>query len=165
VTFDAKSFMGTMDADVGLDSDVAVFFDTSLVVAATVEVHSSHKAAAELVDELVSQAGQACMSPQVCREFLVVLTRQPVSGRVFSIDEPITALEVWTTGCVLLDENEAVVRESLNLVRRHGVQGKQIHDCNIVATMRAHGVRRLATRNPADFKRFQQEISILAVSG
>jgi predicted nucleic acid-binding protein len=154
-----------MAAEVELNADVAVFLDTSLVVAATVEVHPSHNAASELLDELVSQAEQVCISPQICREFLVVLTRQPVSGRVFSIDEAIRALEVWTTGCLLLDENEAAVRECPSLVRRHGVQGKQIHDCNIVATMMAHGVRRLATRNPADFKRFHQEISILAVSG
>jgi predicted nucleic acid-binding protein len=162
--FGAKSYMGTMDADVEIDTDVAVFLDTSLVIAATVEVHPSHKAASQFVDELVSGTAQVCISSQVCREFLVVLTRQPVSGRVFSVDEAISALGVWRTGCILLGENEATVRECLSLVRLHGVQGKQIHDCNIVATMIAHRVRRLATRNPADFKRFHQEISVSAVS-
>jgi predicted nucleic acid-binding protein len=157
--------MGKMGAEFALDADEVVFLDTSLVVAATVELHPSHRAAAEFVDELVSETGHVCISPQICREFLVVLTRQPVSGRVFGIDEAVAALEVWITGCILLDENEAVIRECLSLVRRHGVLGKQIHDCNIVATMKAHRVRRLVTRNPADFKRFQEEISILAVSG
>ena len=98
-----------------IDTDVAVFLDTSLVVAATVEMHPSHDAASEFVDELVSQGGQPCISPQTCRELLVVLTRQPVSGRVFGIDEAVAALGVWTTGCVLLNENEAVVRECVSL--------------------------------------------------
>lgn len=154
-----------MAADGGLGSDGAVFLDTSLVVAATVEVHPSHEAAAAFVDKLVLQTGQVCISPQICREFLVVLTRQPVSGRVFTIEEAFDALHVWRTGCRLLDETEAVVKKCLGLVRRHGVHGKQVHDCNIVATMKAHGIRRLATRNPADFKRFHEEIAVLPVPG
>jgi predicted nucleic acid-binding protein len=43
------------------------------------------------------------------------------------------------------------------------VRGKQVHDCNIVATMRAHGVRRLATRNSGDFERYGTLIDIDAV--
>jgi predicted nucleic acid-binding protein len=39
-----------------------------------------------------------------------------------------------------------------------------VHDCNIVATMLAHDVRHLATRNAADFKRYESLISIEAVS-
>jgi predicted nucleic acid-binding protein len=35
-----------------------------------------------------------------------------------------------------------------------------VHDANIVATMRAHGIDRLATLNAADFKRFEDEISL-----
>lgn len=113
-----------MDADVTLDRSTAVFLDTSLIVAATVETHPSHAAAADFVDDLVSRTAQLCISPQICREFLVVLTRQPVSERVFTIDEAIAALEVWMNGCILLDEKEAVVQECLRLVRRHGVLGK-----------------------------------------
>jgi len=154
----------TTVADVEFDTSVAVLLDTSLVVAATVEVHPSHKAASEFIDELVSGPAQPCITPQVCREFLVVLTRQPVSGRVFSLNEAIAALEVWTTGCAILGEDEVSLRECIRLVRQHGVLGKQVHDCNIVATMLAHGVRRLATRNPGDFKRYHAEISVVAVS-
>lgn len=148
-----------------LDVATAVFLDTSLIIPATVEAHPSHRAASDFVDQLLSGTAQVCISPQICREFLVVLTRQPVSGRTFQLDEALAALEVWTTGCVLLGESEKSVRECLGLIRRHAVLGKQIHDCNIVATMVAHGVRRLATRNPADFKRFQQEIDVMPVVG
>lgn len=42
--------------------------------------------------------------------------------------------------------------------------GEQVHDCNIVATMLAHGVRHLATRNAADFKRYESLISIDAIT-
>jgi predicted nucleic acid-binding protein len=84
-----------------------------------------------------------CISAQVCREFLVVLTRQPVSERVFRLDEALGALQLWTIACRVVDETELVLRELLSLVRQFDVRGKQIHDCNIVATMRANGIGRL----------------------
>ena len=68
------------------------------------------------------------------------------------------------TGCEILEEGEAVLLECLHLARRCAVQGKQVHDCNIVATMRVHGVRTLATRNPGDFKRYKDEISVVAIT-
>lgn len=46
-----------------------------------------------------------------------------------------------------------------------GVHGKQIHDCNIVATMTTYDVRMLATRNPSDFRRFHPEVSLIAIDG
>ena len=40
--------------------------------------------------------------------------------------------------------------------------GKQVHDANIVATMLAHGERRLLTFNGADFRRFEPMIEVVA---
>ena len=57
------------------------------------------------------------------------------------------------------------VDELLSLVATHAVRGKQVHDCNIVATMRANGVARLATRNASDFKRYADLILIDEVMG
>lgn len=141
-----------------------VFIDTSVIIAATVEVHPSHGQACAYIDQAIGTGQELCMSLQVCREFLVVLTRQPVSGRTFELREALGALEVWTTGCRHLEETENVMQECLELVRRFDVRGKQVHDCNIVATMRAHGVRRLATRNPADFERYGALLEIDAVT-
>jgi predicted nucleic acid-binding protein len=103
------------------------------------------------------------ISPQICREFLVVLTRQPVSGRTFTPAEALAALSVWTTGCLILEEGEAVLLECLDMVGRFDVRGKQVHDCNIVATMKVHGVPTLATRNPADFSRYGSELEVVAI--
>ena len=40
-------------------------------------------------------------------------------------------------------------------------KGKQIYDTNIAATMLTHGVSRLLTLNPDDFKRFP-EVEVIA---
>jgi hypothetical protein len=61
-------------------------------------------------------------------------------------------LDTWLSACVVFEENEAVLTELLELVRRHGGKGKQVHDANIVATVRANGLKRLATLNVTDLR-------------
>lgn len=140
-----------------------VFIDTNVLVAASVSAHPSHGVASAYLARLEADGAPACISGQVCREFLVVLTRQPVAGRVFTSDEALAALGTWLSACVAFEENEAVLTELLELVRRHGVKGKQVHDANIVATMRANGISRLATFNAGDFTRFEDEIAVEAL--
>jgi hypothetical protein len=67
-------------------------------------------------------------------------------------------------GCSVLEENMSVLQECLRLVQQFRVRGKQVHDCNIVAIMTAHGVRHLATRNAADFLRYGNLLSVEAVA-
>lgn len=153
-----------MAVDAAMEPGEAVFLDSSLVVAAAVEAHPSHHIAALCIDRLMAMEAELYLSPQICREFLAVLTRQPVSGRAFDIEEALATLHAWTTACTMLEVTEAVHEEHIALVRRFGVLGKQVHDCNIVATMKTHGIRRLATRNPCDFKRFHDDITVLEVA-
>jgi hypothetical protein len=42
----------------------------------------------------------------------------------------------------------------------HAGDSKQVHDANIVATMRSKGITRLATLNAGDFERYEDDISI-----
>ncbi len=102
-----------------------VFIDTNVLVAASVSAHPSHGVASAYLARLEAGGVPACISGQVCREFLVVLTRQPVEGRAFSTDEALAALGTWLSACVVLEENEAVLTELLELVRRHDVKGKR----------------------------------------
>jgi predicted nucleic acid-binding protein len=74
-----------------MTGDDAVFLDTNVLVAATVEAHPSHQTAAALLERTVT-----------------------------------------------------VLDGLLDLVARRGVRGRQVHDANIVATMVAHRVTRLA---------------------
>ncbi len=140
-----------------------VLLDTSVLVAASVEEHPSHVPAAEYVDQLRKSGAIACVNPQVCREFLVVLTRASIGPRAFSLDEALNALEVWRTSCVFLEESESAFHLWLDLVKEYRVRGKQIHDTNIVAVMLAHGVRRIGTRNADDFDRYGNLIQVDSV--
>jgi predicted nucleic acid-binding protein len=63
----------------------------------------------------------------------------------------------------IADDIENVSRCLLELLESVAVAGKQIHDANIVATMRAYGVTSLFTHNSDDFKRFAHYIEILTL--
>jgi predicted nucleic acid-binding protein len=76
------------------------------------------------------------------------------------VAEALAALGGWRQACAVLKEDDAVLAELLELVRKHDVKGKQVHDANIVATMRANGIDRLATLNAVDLKRFEDEIAV-----
>jgi predicted nucleic acid-binding protein len=131
-----------------------LFLDTCLLVAATVPAHPGHAAARVYLRRARKRGSAFCISPQICREFLVVVTRQPVEGLVYTLEEADRALMEWRAQCAVLSEGADTVERWIRLARQHKVQGKTLHDCNIVAVMLSHGVLRLATRNPADFKRY-----------
>lgn len=114
-----------------------------------------------MLDKFTAEQTPLCISHQVCREFLVVLTRKPVEGRAFTVEE---ALDSWRAACVVLEETPGVFMELLALVRTRQVKGKQVHDANIVAVMRANGIARLATLNGSDFDRYEDDIHIEALA-
>lgn len=130
-----------------------LFLDTSLLVAASVPAHPGHAGARAYLRR--SRRASWCISPQICREFLVVITRQPVEGLVYTLSEATAALMEWRATCTTLSEGADTIQKWLELAGEHKVLGKSLHDCNIVAVMLTHNVNRIATRNPADFKRYR----------
>lgn len=54
-----------------------------------------------------------------------------------------------------------VAETLIALCRAIPMGGKQVHDANIVATMLAHGTRRLPTFNTADFRRHGDRIEFV----
>ena len=63
----------------------------------------------------------------------------------------------------MADETPAVTAYLLALMEPYAISGKQVHDANLVATMQAHGVRCLLTRNEKDFQRFADIIALKTI--
>ena len=61
----------------------------------------------------------------------------------------------------VLEDGQAVTDMLATLCRDVRVAGRQVHDANIVATMLAHGERRLATFNTKDFRRYGQRLQLV----
>jgi predicted nucleic acid-binding protein len=102
------------------------------------------------------------ISPQIVREYLVVLTRG------LPPDDPARSAALhnvrkFVEAFSLLDENSESVARLQTIMENFDVGGKQIHDANIVAVMLVHGVKRLLTYNLDDFKKFDHWIEILGL--
>jgi predicted nucleic acid-binding protein len=128
--------------------------DTNVLVYATVD-------AAPLCDEsrlwmaaLQRQNAELCVTPQICREYLVVLTGDPVFDRDFTSAEALDVLAQLRKSLRLLFSSQEALDELFRLVRQYEVAGKRIHDANIVAVMGTKEISHLATYNRQDFAQF-----------
>jgi predicted nucleic acid-binding protein len=135
--------------------------DTNVLVYATVD-------AAPLCDEarlwmatLQRQNVELCVTPQICREYLVVLTGDPVFDRDFAPAEALDVLTQLRKSLRLLFPSQEALDELFRLIQRYEVAGKRIHDANIVAVMSTKEIAHLATYNREDFASFD-EVTLLS---
>jgi predicted nucleic acid-binding protein len=86
------------------------------------------------------------------------LTR-PVEKNGFGFTHANAARALPTMGKMFdrLPDTDDVYPRWLELVERHEVSGKQVHDTRLVAAMLAGGVDAIATLNARDFRRFASE--------
>ena len=130
--------------------------DTNVLVYGTVAGNPWHAGVRQWLAEQQAEGTALCASPQIAREYLVALTRGEIFARSFTSSEALDAFVALRPSLEMLTETEAVFERLLALVRRYGVRGKAVHDANIVATMHAHGVQRLATYDQSDFTRYTE---------
>ena len=111
---------------------------------------------------LSETSGEAMrISRQVMREYLATVTRpQPWSPPV-AMDAALGHLASLEARFEILEDGPGVAEMLSALCREVPVAGKQVHDANIVATMLAHGERRLLTFNEKDFRRYGERISLI----
>ena len=130
------------------------FVDTNILVYATVASAPWHGEARDLLDQEWAEERDLWVSRQVLREFAAVRSRpqtwaEPTLGRV--LVDRVRWIESRFT---VADDTAAVTERLLHLIETFSVQGRAIHDANLVATMQTVGVRRLLTHNEKDVRRY-----------
>jgi len=138
---------------------MTVLVDTNVLLRRIQPNHTHHKAAVESVTRLLDAGETLCFTPQNIAEFWNVMTRpQANNGLGFSTSQTgreVAKIEALFT---LLPDTPAIYVEWKRLVTKHSVQGVQVHDSKLVASMNVHGIARLLTFNTADFQRFGIEV-------
>jgi predicted nucleic acid-binding protein len=138
-----------------------LFLDTNVLLTATDESRAHHGTARQLLAKGRSAGLHGAVSGQIIREYLVVATRPvAVNGLGLTTADAIRNMEQFTRRVAFCDETEATSVRLRGLVRMHDLAGKAIHDANVVAAMACHGIQRLVTENPEDFRKYP-EISAL----
>ncbi len=133
-----------------------MFIDTNVLVhAAAPGAPDRERARAALAGEPIR------ISRQILREFVAVITRPQLWAQAKTPSEAASAALVITRDFEILEDGPPVWDKLVELCGRFAFGGRQVHDANIVATMLAHGERRLLTFNGADFRRFAPLIEVV----
>ncbi len=138
-----------------------MFIDTNgLVNSRILEAPEHNLARARL--ERASQEGEPIrISRQVVREYLSVVTRPQCWAVPITLPDALDDADRLIRNFEILEDGPVVTERLIALCREVTVEGRQIHDANIVATMLAHGERRLFTFNTADFRRYGNRIELI----
>ena len=114
------------------------------------------------LEALRVQGEELCVLAQNLYEFWAIATRPRASnGLGLAIIEAQSEIARIKSLFRLLTDTPAIYQEWEQLVTEHSVAGKNTHDARIVAAMKVHGLSHLLTFNRADFKRFQEIITVV----
>jgi predicted nucleic acid-binding protein len=137
------------------------FVDTNVLLRAIHSQLHQHTACEALVQKMWEENVDLWVSRQVIREYLVQVTHSRTFAIPLSPQQVTGQIDMIQTLFHVADETQAVTDQLLQLCRVYQTGGKQIHDANIVAVMVVYGIDRLITLNTADFKRYEDRISLV----
>ena len=138
-----------------------MFIDTNFLVNASILEAQDHDAARERLERAFESPEPLRISRQIVREFLAVVTRPQAWQITIRLEDALDAADNLIDTFEVLEDGPAVTKTLISLCREIPAGGRQIHDANIVATMLAHGERRLLTFNTADFRRYGDRIELV----
>ena len=132
--------------------------DTNVLVAVAVRSHPHHqRALAAAADVLAANRGPLVITPVVVAEFLHAVTDPRRVQPALTMTEAQAWLETWSQAvspqwC----HTDATTGELwLRWLKEFQLGRKRILDTLLAATLHRHGVRRLLTSNPDDFRVFE----------
>jgi predicted nucleic acid-binding protein len=148
----------------GIGPGQRVFVDANVLVFAAAATAPLHAAARAALDALDQAGAEVWTSRQVLREYLAAMTRpQPFAGPV-PVAAALADVNRFLNQFRIAEDGPAVFAQLLVLLAAVSWGGKQVHDANIVATMRAHGIPSLLTHNTADFARYTGYIAVVPLT-
>ncbi len=138
-----------------------VFIDTNVLIYASFPELSLSNVARHRLNALRGRELPVWTSRQVLREFLATATRPGTLSSMAPVHSIMEALHLWADQLTIAEEDAEVTQHLLALLVSPGARGKQVHDANIVATMRRYGIHYLLTHNGSDFTRYAPGITVL----
>ena len=137
------------------------FIDTNILVYGVLTSSPLHAQAVQALEDREQSGVELWISRQILREYVSALTRGCTSTPVVPMADIVTDLVAFQSRYRIAEDGQAVTDQFLMLLGTVPVGGKQVHDANIVATMLAHGLKRILTHNVADFRRFSPWIDVI----
>ncbi len=138
-----------------------MFIDTNVLLNSRILEAPDHDIARARLERALLDLEPMRTGRQVVREYLSVVTWPQTWPIAITRDEALDDVNRLISIFEILEDGPGVTESLIALCRQVSVGGRQIHDANIVATMLAHGERRLLTFNTADFRRYGDRIELV----
>ena len=138
-----------------------MFLDTNVLVYARFQGAPFHDTARVCLAAAVNGEERACVSWQVIREYLAVVTRPQSWTTPLSMGNAMKDATLFSSLFHVLQNGPEVMAKLKLLAGNIQFTGQQVHDANIVATMLAHNETRLLTFNDKDFFRYHEYIELI----
>ena len=103
-----------------------------------------------------------CVCPQVLFEFYAVITNPKRVTEPVSSHEALKEVEkfIQSPNIQKIYPNEDLLVNTTDLLKKYKVEGKEIFDLKLVATMLSNGIKNFYTYNLSDFTKYK-EIKVL----
>ena len=141
-------------------ADKPLFIDTNNLIYANVATAPFHEQALNAIKSAYQAERALWISRQVLREFIATRTRPQIFAQPSTQDVVIERVRYLEERFQVADDTKIVTGQLIKLMEDFQIGGKQVHDANIVATMRAYDIPCLLTHNVKDFQRFGEIIKI-----
>ena len=141
--------------------DEPLFVDTNVLIYATDPRSPLQPLAAEALRQAREAGVPLVASPQVLREYLAVASRPATAGGGIPLNDVLDNIDAFRSAFRIVEDGLAGLDQLVRLIRQIPTAGRRVHDANIVATMQAHGVRRLLTHNTKDFVHYADVITVV----
>ena len=138
-----------------------MFVDTNVLIYARFPGTPYHNVARVRLEHALNNDEPVRVSRQILREYLSSITRPQTWLNPLTSKEIFEEIDWLISQFEILEDGPTVTDCLITLLGEVSVGGRQIHDSNIVATMLAHGERRLLTFNISDFRRYGDRIELV----
>ena len=137
-----------------------VFVDTNVLVYAVRPLSPQHAYAKMALRETQEAGSPLWISPQVLREYIVVVSRPQAGEPALSVLEACSDARRLAELFNVAEEGRGVLDRLFELLAKYKVGGKQVHDAHLVATMLEANIFTLLTFNTRDFERYVPAIRL-----
>ena len=138
-----------------MPTGAACLLDSNILLRISKSNDPQHAAISQALHALVGQRVRLCYTSQTLGEFWNASTRPlDKNGFGLSIVETDRLARVIERDFELLPDSREVHDRWRSLLVAHNIQGVQVHDARLAASMYVHGVGQLLTINVRDFRRF-----------
>lgn len=134
-----------------------VFFDTSVLVAASERSHPHHLQARTAVQRVVAGKDKGSISAHSIAEIYAALTRLPVQPRIHAMEAARIITENILPNFEVVPARKQDYVEALAVTAKGGWVGAKIYDALLLRCASSCGAERIYTFNLADFRKLASE--------